>query len=654
MKKQIVLFALISLSAGWLSAQGSLSEQNQLKLPVLVSDGMVLQRDRPLKIWGWAAPRERVRLSFNRAETTAVADAEGNWEALLPPQKAGGPYVMTIQAGKTLVLRDILVGDVWLCSGQSNMETPVSRVMSLFGDEINAYANPHIRYVKIPLTYNFHAPQADVAPCSWLGLSPETAQHYSAVAYFFAKELYEKTKVPIGLINASVGGSPAEAWIGEEALQAFPALLNDMRICRSDEYVAEMSRLASLPGRRWTEIAGEQDQGLHEALPWSSPDYDDSAWETVDLFDRHWGRSGSHPLNGVFWFRKEIDLPPGVENQAALLYMGRIVDADSVYLNGQCIGSTSYQYPPRNYKAPQGSLRAGKNSLAVRLLSQGGFPEFVQDKPYKIVLADKQEISLEGDWKHKAGALMPALSGGGIAFQYKPTGLYNAMIAPLKHHALKGVLWYQGEANASRHEEYYALMSALIKDWRGLWQDELPFLMVQLPNYMNPAPFQANSSWAALREVQLNLSQTIPRTGLAIAIDVGEWNDIHPLNKKDVGKRLSLAARHLVYGEHTLSHCGPVYESMQTEGNKIVLSFKHTGGGLTMKGDKLNTFVIAGADKVFVPAQAKIENKRVIVWSDSIAHPLAVRYAWADNPENANLYNQEGLPASPFKTDKQE
>lgn len=638
MKKNIVLLLCLTFS---------LSMMAEVRLPQLVSDGMVLQRNAPVKIWGWAAPQEKVSVQFLKAKQATTANEKGEWEVTLKGLPAGGPYSMTIQASNTLTVKDILVGDVWICSGQSNMETPVSRVMSMFGDEINQYSNPNIHYVKIPLTYNFHAPQADVPPCKWVDVTPETAQDYSAVAYFFAKEMYEKTGVPVGLINSSVGGSPAEAWISEAALQPFPALLNDMRICQSDEFVAEMQRLGSLPGRRWQTILNEQDKGLNEAVRWSSPAYNDQDWATTDLLDNSWGKNGRYPANGVFWFRKEVELPANWAGQAALLFMGRIVDADSVFVNGVCVGTTGYQYPPRNYSVPAGVLKAGKNLVTVRLVSQGGYPEFVKNKPYKLV-RNNQEISLEGQWKYKTGALMPAASGGGITFQYKPTGLYNAMISPLKNFANKGFLWYQGESNTGRADEYYNLMSALISDWRSLWHAESPFLIVQLANFMTPALLQQNSGWAELREVQLQLAKTIPNTGLAVAIDVGEWNDIHPLNKKEVGKRLALQARKLAYGEKIIAD-GPIYQSSKIEGNKVVVSFKEGTNNLAAV-DELKGFAVAGADGIFKLAKATIKGNQVIVWNDEIAAPTAVRYAWANNPDGANLYNKEGLPASPFQT----
>ncbi|MDR0541633.1 MAG: sialate O-acetylesterase [Dysgonamonadaceae bacterium] len=621
----------------------------QVRLPQLIGDGMILQRDVPSKIWGWASPGEKVTVDFNRIKQSVIADDAGNWEIRLPAEKAGGPYSMTISASNAITIQNILFGDVWLCSGQSNMETPVERIMSMFGDEINAYSNSNIRYVKVPLTYNFHGPQADVPPCLWMELAPETARDFSAVAYFFGKEMFEKTGVPVGLLNSSVGGSPAEAWMSEDALQSFPALLNDMRICRSDEFVSEMHRLGSLPGQRWATVLNEQDKGLTGSVQWMSPDYDDHLWETIDLFDNGWARKGDYPVNGVFWFRKAIDVPEAFAGQEAMLYMGRMVDADFTYFNGQLAGSTSYQYPPRNYEIPRGLLKAGKNTIAVRLISQGGFPGFITGKPYRLVFKNRETISLEGEWKYRAGAFMPAASGGGIAFQYKPAGLYNAMIAPLKNFSFKGVIWYQGESNAGRAAEYYDLMSALIGDWRKLWGNKLPFFSVQLAGFMEPALLQPNSGWAELRDVQRKLSQTIPNTGMAVAIDVGEWNDIHPLNKKDVGKRLALQARKLVYGEKIVCD-GPVYQSQVIDGNKIVLSFKEGTDDLLPVNEPTG-FAVAGSDGVYRLAKAKIDGKKVIVWSDEITQPVNVRYAWANNPEGANLRNTAGLPASPFQTE---
>jgi sialate O-acetylesterase len=640
MKKAVISIVLF-FTAICLSAE--------VRLPRLVGDGMVLQRDAPLSLWGWAAPGEEINLTFGNTAYRAVADTEGNWSVALPPQKAGGPYSIRIQASNTLTVNDVLFGDVWLCSGQSNMETPLSRLMTLFAGEIEAYSNPRIRYVKVPLAYHFDGEQTDVPPCAWVEVGPATAQAMAALPYFFAKEMYEKTKAPVGILNSSVGGSPVEAWIGEEALQDRPDLLNDMRICRSDEFIADMQRLAALPGMRWNSVLNAEDLGLREG--WSAAEFDDTAWTRTDLFDNNWGKKGARPRNGAHWFRKEIDLPAEMAGREAMLYLGRMVDADWAYVNGRLAGATGYQYPPRNYPLKAGMLKAGKNQIAVRLVAQGGIPGFVEGKRYAIV-AGGREVSLEGEWKYRLGVEMPYPAGGGISFQNKPTGLYNAMIAPLKNFPLKGVIWYQGESNTGNYEEYYGLTSALINEWRSLWGkgNSLPFFIVQLPNYMAPALVQPDSDWAGLRDAQLKLSQTVPNTSLVVAIDLGEANDVHPLNKKDLAKRLALQARKVVYGEKIVGE-GPMIESWETKANKFVLSFKEGTNDL-LPGGELKGFAIAGPDGAFRPAKAVVEGKKVLVWNDDVDQPQVLCYAWANNPEGANLRNRSGLPASPFRIKK--
>ncbi|MDR2388984.1 MAG: sialate O-acetylesterase [Tannerellaceae bacterium] len=646
--KNDIFLSYLSFALLFLLSPAGLSAE--VRLPRLVGSGMMLQRDTPVELWGWADPGETLSLSLGRKVYTAGADSLGQWRIELPAQKAGGPHRITLRGSRTageIHLEDVLFGDIWLCSGQSNMETPVSRVMTRFGNEIKTYSNPHIRYVKVPAAYHFHGPQDDVGICKWEEVTPETAQNFSALPYFFAKEMYEKTGVPVGIINSSLGGSPVEAWIGEDALGDYPALLNDMRICRSDEFVAEMQRLAPLAGKRWNEVLNEQDTGRKEG--WEMPDCNDEQWKSLDLFDTEWGRKGQRSRNGVHWFRKEVDIPSEMTNQDAMLYLGRIVDADYVYLNGQPVGFTSYQYPPRNYSLKAGMLKEGRNLIAVRLISQGGRPGFVKGKPYEIV-AGEHRISLQGEWKYRLGAEMPSQEGGGVAFQNKPTGLYNAMIAPLKHFAFRGVIWYQGESNTGNYDAYYGLMSALIGQWRSLWNrgERLPFFIVQLPNFMEPAVVQPHSNWAELRDVQRELAQTIPNTHLAVAIDLGEANDIHPLNKKDLAHRIALQTRRVVYGEKIVSE-GPVFESFEREGNRLILSFRENTNDLEPV-DSLEGFALSGPDGVFHPAEALLDGNKVVVWCHSIDHPQAVCYAWADNPEGANLRNRQGLPASPFRT----
>ena len=354
------------------------------------------------------------------------------------------------------------------------------------------------------------------------------------------------------------------------------------------------------------------------------------------------------------WFRKEIDVPADMTNKPAKLFLGRIVDADSVFINGIFAGTVSYQYPPRRYELPATLLKPGKNTLVVRVISTNGKGGFIPDKRYEL-LAGGKTIDLKGTWQYQVGATADPLPGTTF-FQYKPGGLFNGMIAPLVNYTIKGVIWYQGEASTGNAREYQQLFPALITDWRQKWHQagattgDFPFLYVQLANYLPATDQPSESQWAELRQAQLK-TLSVPNTAMAVSTDAGEWNDIHPLNKETVGKRLALAAKYVAYHDKNVVYSGPIYQSMKRKGHKIILTFSNTGSGLIVKGGgELKPFAIAGADSQFVWARAKLNGNQVIVWSDQVPNPVVVRYAWADNPEGANLYNQEGLPASPFTT----
>jgi sialate O-acetylesterase len=588
---------------------------------------------------------EQVEIVFLKKKYNTTTGQDGKWQISLPPQKAGGPYTMKIN---DLELNDILVGDVWLCSGQSNMELPVRRVLDLYADEVKDYSNPMIRYVKTPTSSNYHHPQPDIPSVSWATLTPDNALSYAAICYFFAKELQETLHVPIGIINSSVGGSPIESWISEDGLQSFPHYLHDRDLHQSDEYVRKAGQLDHERRALWNQILYKEDKGLHENPEWYDPAYNDSNWAKTDLNNKSWNHDGSMPVNGTFWFRKDIDLPAHQTDKEAVLRLGCIVDADSVFVNGILVGTTPYQYPPRIYTIPAGILKQGKNNITVRLFSYSGKAEFVDEKPYKLIIGD-EEIDLRKDWKYRLGVRMPAYQGVPTT-QQKPTGFYNGMIAPLKNYAICGAIWYQGESNTGRYHEYGDLLISLINDWRTLWQQPgLPFLIVQLPNFLKTSPEPSDGDWAHMREAQLKATQTIPNTALAVAIDAGEWNDIHPLNKKDIGHRLSLQAQKIVYGNQKIIAEGPVYNSMEIKGNQIILSFEDGTNDL-LPVDELKGFAIAGKDNHFKWAKASIEGQKVIVWNDQVSEPVKVRYAWADNPGEVNLKNKTGLPASPFQT----
>jgi sialate O-acetylesterase len=623
---------------------------SQVRLPRLIADGMVLQRDSPLKIWGWAAAGENVTVQFRDSAYQTAANAAGEWEITLAPLKAGGPYPMTIRASNTLTLQDILIGDVWICSGQSNMELPMRRVRPLYEQEIARADNPDIRYFEVPKQYDFNEARKDLPSGQWQKTTPAQVLSFSAVAYFFANELYETYGVPIGLINTSLGGSPVEAWMSEPALDAFPEHLREAYRFRDTALIQQIERQDQARIRAWYAELNRKDPGLRNPQQtWYNPAVNTSRWARMEI-PGYWANTSLGPVNGSVWFRKDISLPASAAGQPARLNLGRIVDADSVFVNGRFVGTTGYQYPPRWYDIPAGILKSGKNTIVVRVINERDTGGFVPDKPYTLTVGN-QTIDLKGSWQYRPGAAMEPLASQTF-IRWKPMGLYNAMISPLLNYRMKGVIWYQGESNADRPEEYRSLFPGMIRDWRKQWnQRDFPFLFVQLANFMEASNQPSESNWALLREAQSN-ALTLPNTGMAVTIDVGECNDIHPLNKKDVGHRLALAARKVAYGEE-IAYAGPRYESMKIDRDKIILTFTNTAGGLRAKGDSLRHFAIAGPDQPFVWANARIEGNTVVVWSEKVPDPVAVRYAWADNPQTANLYNADGLPAAPFRTDRE-
>jgi len=628
-----------------------------VKLPVLISDGMVLQRDSKLIIWGWASPGEKVQVRFNKQSVRTVTDSEGNWKVSLSPGKAGGPYSMTVTGNNTITLNDILIGDVWFCSGQSNMVVNMERVKEKYPEDIAGANFPEIRNFFIPTASDAASIHKDLPPGKWVSASPENVLTFGAVTYFFARSLFNEYKVPIGIINSSVGGTPIEAWTSEEGLEGFPQLKSRIEKLKDTAYLNPILR--STRRRQESEqkppansLSG--DKGTSGPIPWYDIKYIPAGWHNFWL-PGYWADQGVSGLNGIVWFRKEIIVPESMTGKPAKLFVGRIVDADNVYVNGVLSGSITYQYPPRRYNLPEGLLKPGKNIIVIRVTNTSGKGGFVPDKPYYLI-AGKDSIDLRGDWLYKVGQVFRPVSfssGTGspiISMQNEPTGLYNTMVAPSINYSIKGVLWYQGETNTNKPQQYEQLLPALINDWRNKWHlATLPFLFVQLPNFMEVKYLPSESQWAELRFGQFK-SLSVPNTAMAVTIDAGEWNDIHPLGKKIVGERLALSARKLAYNDEKIVFSGPLYKSSLKEADSIKISFDHIGSGLVVKGGgDLYYFSIAGADRKFVWAEARIENNNVVVWSSEIKNPMYVRYAWADNPEGANLYNIEGLPASPFE-----
>jgi len=621
-----------------------------IRLPRLVSDGMVLQRDEELVIWGWADPGEPITVTLASETGKTVTGPDGKWSTVLPAMDAGGPYTLTIKGKNQVVINDVLLGDVWFCSGQSNMVHMLDIHDVTYAQDIVEADFPQIRQFLVPTATDLMQPQPDVPAATWEQAIGEKVRAFSAVAYFFATQIHKTQGIPVGIINASVGGTPIEAWTSEAGLRQFPEVTSSILQNKDTAYVHATNRAAALANTP----APFNDMGITSDPKWFETDHmPGSGWRTINV-PGYWEDQGIRNLNGIVWYRKEVEIPAAMVGKPARIFLGRIVDADELYINGKKIGNTTYMYPQRRYHIAADVLKAGTNVFVVRVTNHNGKGGFVPDKPY-CIFAGADTVDLKGTWHYKVGAVFPPAIAHNrvpsINIQNQPTALFNAMVAPVTDYAIKGVLWYQGESNVAQPEVYAGYMRALIADWRNQWGDEtLPFLFVQLPGFMEYNYLPAESHWAELREAQRQ-TLTVQHTAMAVAIDLGEWNDIHPERKKEVGERLARLAREMVYHED-INASGPLYRSYRKEGSKIRLSFDAVGSGLkTADGGPLAEFAVAGADKKFVWAQAEIVGDDVVVWCDSIPDPLYVRYAWADNPVNPNLYNKEGLPASPFGID---
>ena len=632
-KNTLLLFLLV-----W----GHLPLKAQIRLPQLISDGMVLQRNTPLKIWGWASAKERIQVNFDNRDYKTRADEKGNWSITLPAHAPGGPFEMVLKGENEIKIENILFGDVWFASGQSNMVHQMQHHDVTYSKEISGANNAQIRQLLIPTTPKLDGPAEDFKETAWKEANPENVRNFSAVAYFFALKIYEEEKVPIGIINASVGGTPIEAWTSEEGLADFEELSARIKRNKDTSYVNSFRRSSSGS----PQII--KDRGLTGEQKWFDPAYQPKAWRNINV-PGYWEDQSLKDLNGTVWYRKEVEVSANLAGSEAKIFIGRIIDADEVYINGEKVGGRTYQYPQRIYKIPDGLLKPGKNLIVIKVTNFGGKGGFVPDKPYYIA-SSADTVSLLGSWAYRVGEVFsPGIFGGNsFSAQNQPAALFNGMVAPAIDYKIKGVLWYQGESNAGRPVLYENLQPAQIYDWRNKFgEDELPFIYLQLPNFMDYTFEPVESNWARLRESQRK-ALAVPETAMAVGIDLGEWNDIHPDNKKSVGERMALSALKLAYDKKLVSS-GPMVNKAVKEGNEIWLSFEHVGGGLqSIDGEELREFAVAAYDKKFVWADARIKGDQIVVSSGKVRNPKYVRYAWADNPD-VNFYNKEGLPASPFE-----
>ncbi len=639
MKKLIIVFLSLFLS---------LQTFASIRLPKILGDNMVLQRNKPITIWGWADANEKVSVQLNKQSKSAKADKSGKWIVVLSPEVAGGPYQLVVKGKNTITLSNILIGEVWVCSGQSNMEWPV-RNSNNAAEEIKNAMFPSIRHFEVTKSVSTK-PEDDVKGGVWNVCSPETVGSFTAVGYFFARDLYQKLNIPIGLIHTSWGGTHSETWTSNEAF-AQSTEFKDM--------IAEMPKVdLDALAKQKQEVILKKLSAMGVTLPakdaekWKRDDYNDTNWKTMPL-PNIWESQGLADFDGVVWFRKSISIPAADAGKESLLELGRIDDSDETFVNGVSVGSTKNRYDDnRKYKIPAGILKEGRNIIAVRVEDTGGGGGlYGEASDMKLTTASNAVTTLVGAWSFNIESALKGSSSVGP--NDYPTLLFNAMLNPITNYGIEGAIWYQGESNAWRAYEYRKTFPLMIQDWRNHFkQGDFPFYFAQLANFnASNGTTEKGSTWAELREAQA-LTLSLPNTGMAVIIDIGNPTDIHPRNKQDVGKRLAAIATSKVYQQNNV-YSGPMYKSMKIEGNTIRLTFIETGSGLMVK-DKygyVKGFEIADSDQKFKFAKAWIEGNDVLVSADGISNPAAVRYGWADNPEDVNLYNKEGFPASPFRTD---
>lgn len=605
-----------------------------------LADHMVLQRDKPIPVWGTATDGTTISVTFAGQMVSTTAQ-NGKWKAILKPMPANAePQTMKISNGKGIrTIRDILIGDVWIASGQSNMERqlgPRSGQKEIEGwEEAVATANyPLIRQYQVPRNTS-NTPLND-GHGSWLVCSPETAAAFCGVGYFFIRDVYEAQKIPLAMIHTTWGGTPAEAWTSMEKLKTVPAYTELANT------VGNLIQNPSKIGKLRSVWLKEKDRGTQHS--WWSTDVPAEGWNDVQL-PTDFETMGIHNFDGVIWFRKEFDLSEESAGKPATLQLGLIDDSDCTWVNGQLIGKTDGWSNRRTYSIPPGLLKAGRNVIAVQVIDSGSTGGWADGSGDLALVSSTETIPLSGPWQQKIGTPLASKDlfyvRGRLSYR-SPVTLFNAMIHPLLPQPIKGIIWYQGESNNDRAEDYEELFAAMVNDWRSRWnQGDVPFLFVQIAPHNKMSP--------EIREAQRLVLKRLPHTAMVVTTDVGDAEDIHPARKGPVGERLALAARALAYGD-TMEYSGPLFKSMTIKDDKVIIHFTHTGSGLVAKGDKLRGFDIAGADDRFIAAQAVIKDDTVVVSSSEVSSPTAVRYGWSNVPD-VNLFNREGLPASPFTTE---
>lgn len=635
MKKYYLLFIVLLTVCFNLNAN--------IVLPEIFSGNMVLQRNVLIPVWGWADANEKVEVRFHNQVKSGQADKNGKWMIRLDAETAGGPYTLTVKGKNSVELPNVLVGEVWLCSGQSNMEFTVGQSLNA-KKEIAEANNPLIRHIKI--TRNISSlPNTNLTAGSWQVCDSTTVAGFSGIGYFFAKNIADELKIPVGLIHSSWGGTNIETWISREGFESsdeFREMIAGMPKIDLDSlskvkiHAGEL-RIEALQGTKLKDIKADL---LKE------PSFDDASWPILNE-PQLWEQQSIGDLDGVVWLRKTIVLAAPDAGREAILELSKIDDEDITYVNGIKVGNTNLWDAKRKYIVPAGVLKEGKNSIAVRVVDNGGGGGIYGDAADMKLTLGKVSLPLSGDWKFQVESIKKSTNENSL-----PSLCYNAMINPLIPFAFKGVLWYQGESNAGRAYQYRKAFPLLINDWRQKWDNpNMPFYFVQLATFHTGGNSNEGCGWAELREAQ-TLTLQLPNTGMCVTTDIGNPWDIHPNNKQEVGKRLGALALNNLYDKKRVCN-GPSYQSMEVHGRQVTLTFDHTGSGLVTpdKYGYIKGFEIAGKDQVFYYARAFIKNNTVTVFCENVEEPVAVRFGWIGDAGDCNLFNKEGFPAVPFRTD---
>jgi sialate O-acetylesterase len=623
----------------------------QMSLAHYFTDNMVLQHGRVNNIYGGAPAGAAITVKYQNRKTVVRANNDGEWNYKLPAGKPGKTGQIIFSSGEEeIVLDNLLFGDVWVCSGQSNMEFQLSAFKDVYGEEMQTAGNDNIRFVTIGREFDNKEWKTPPIGRSWRSITPTSIPECSAVAYFFAKKLQQQLHIPIGLVVSAWGGTPAQSWMDTSALKQFP---NYDQVYQNTIKKIDFRNLNAMRKQAETTFREKKGTVSPSNNGIAKMNYDDASWEKTVL-PGVWEDRGHPDLDGIAAYRIRFTIPAGNENKEAELHLPAVDDIDSTYINGVFVGSRTVWNELRIYKVPAGILKAGENILTVWVEDGQGGGGMNNDPNNYYIKTGNQQFNLSGAATFKVLAasenVLPGINYSSL--QNQPGVLYNTMIAPLLKTSMKGAIWYQGESNVPQYEEYRTLFPSLITNWRKKWQQgNFPFLFVQLSSYNPSGKEPVLSDWAYLREAQAG-ALALPNTGMAVSTDVGDEFDIHPKRKKEVGERLAANAFNIVYGMKSKEYCGPVYQSATVNATVVEINFIHTGKGLMNTGTTLKGFTIAGADKKFIPATAIINGKKVVVSNSGITSPVYVRYAWANAPLEANLYNIDGFPAAPFRTDK--